>query len=595
MKKNKPYIASPAPGEALLAYQGRVAPATELPVFEAETVEEVRAQNGELGGASATKERNLLIQGDCLSACAWLRENKIAVDLVYIDPPFASGADYAKKIFLRNGSGKDALTGDSSIGEDVAYGDIWQKEDYLNWLFARLVAIREVMSETASIYVHLDWHIGHYVKVLLDEIFGEENFRNEIVWHYEDKFATGGKTFDKNHDCIYFYTKGQDYFSRPIVVKKEKTTRRALRKKIGGETVDVRDENGGKVIKEYAEKRADDVWRFDNILETGRSVSVKERVDYPTQKPEALARRIIEASSDEGMLVADFFSGSGTAARAAHKLGRRFVVSDIGANAIQTSRDTLKKAGASFDALKIRDGIRLIRNPSQTAQATHKILSARPGWTSRKDAELSDFWDGGVVDSKGKITPMKFIGLSVKLTRKLLGGVLAEIAETEGARDDVAAAEVVYAHKDDDVDQQYADKAAAEARHSTVQIRLISLDDFLGERAAEFFPEDSAQIEVAPAENGGCRVSIARFFSPYLKAKIDDHNGDRELTSKKAVAIGETGLELIESAQFAFGPARKVWRVDLEDRADKKSKIRGVYDLPVREFRLKSAASRATR
>ena len=599
MKKNKPYIANPAPGEALLAYQGRIAPSTESPVFEAETVEEIRSGNGDSRG------RNLLMQGDCLSTCAWLRENKIAVDLVYIDPPFASGADYAKKIFLRNGGGKDEVAGDSSIGEDVAYGDIWQKEDYLNWLFARLVAIREVMSETASIYVHLDWHIGHYAKVLLDEVFGEENFRNEIIWAYRIQ-GVGKRFWARKHDTIFLYgksaecvfnsTKERVDYGKPFIGTLKDAADLSALTKADKQTILECLQKGAafpdkfkKILfdRHYAKVHIRDVWDAD---ETKPLISGSaEYREYPTQKPEKLLERIIKASSNENSMIADFFVGSGTTAAAAHKLGRQFVVSDTGANAIQTSRDTLKNAGASFDVLRIRDGVRLIRNPAQTAQAAQKILSARPGWTGRKDADLGDFWDGGVVDSRGKITPVKFIGLDVKLTRGFLGGVLAAISEAEGARDDIVAAEIVYAHKADDVNQKYADKAAAEARHSTVKIRLISLDDFLGEKAAEFYPADSAQIEVAPTKNGGCRVAIARFFSPYLKAKIDDHNGKRELTAEnpEALTISETGLELIESVQFACGQPQNVWRADIEDRAGKKSKIRGVYDLRVRKFRLK--------
>lgn len=162
-----------------------------MPYYEVEIIETV-----------GKPSENLVIRGECISACAYLKEQGIKVDLVYIDPPFASGADYAKKVYLRRNPklAEKVAAAEQQMDieelkafEEKMYGDIWQKEDYLNWMYENLLAIKSIMSETASIYVHLDTKIGHYVKILLDEIFGEDKFINEIIWHYEDKFATGGK------------------------------------------------------------------------------------------------------------------------------------------------------------------------------------------------------------------------------------------------------------------------------------------------------------------------------------------------------------------------------------------------------------------
>jgi adenine-specific DNA-methyltransferase len=180
-----------------------------LPLYETAPVETV--------GASDT--RNLLLRGECLSACAYLKDKGISLDLVYIDPPFASGAGYAKTVYLRRNPHKaeeiaqaeaelelDALR----AFEEKMYGDIWNKEDYLNWMFENLAAIKSVMSETASIYVHLDWHIGHYVKVLLDEVFGEHNFINEIVWRRAFGHSDADR-FGMIHDVILFYAKDEKH------------------------------------------------------------------------------------------------------------------------------------------------------------------------------------------------------------------------------------------------------------------------------------------------------------------------------------------------------------------------------------------------
>ena len=157
---------------------------------------------------------NLVVRGDCVSTCAYLRDKGIKVDLVYIDPPFASGADYAKKVYLRHNPAlaerieeaeKELSHDEMKSFEEKMYGDIWDKEKYLNWMYENLCAIKSVMSDEASIYVHLDFHIGHYVKILMDEIFGEENFRSEIIW----KRATAHSDSDyygNNVDMIFFYT-----------------------------------------------------------------------------------------------------------------------------------------------------------------------------------------------------------------------------------------------------------------------------------------------------------------------------------------------------------------------------------------------------
>ena len=215
MKKPKQYNITPARGQALLSFQGRKFP-EKIDLFETELIEEVRGKKERQQNlfdketALTSDFKNLLIQGDCLSACAYLKSKNIKLDLVYIDPPFASGANYAKKIYLRNGVKSEIDADDSSIGEEIMYGDIWQKEDYLNWLYERLLAIRDVMSETASIYVHLDWHIGHYVKIMMDEVFGEENFLNEIIWYYPNKIPDKRKPLFTNCcDFILFYSKGE--------------------------------------------------------------------------------------------------------------------------------------------------------------------------------------------------------------------------------------------------------------------------------------------------------------------------------------------------------------------------------------------------
>jgi len=180
-----------------------------MPYYEVEPVEQV-----------GNNSENLVIRGECISACAYLKEQGIKVDLVYIDPPFASGADYAKKIHIRRNpklaekiaqAEKKLDNSELQAFEEKMYGDIWKKEDYLNWMYENLMAIKSIMSDTASIYVHLDWHIGHYVKILLDEIFGEENFVNEIIWRRKLATSYASKQFGITNDTIYWYCKDDEY------------------------------------------------------------------------------------------------------------------------------------------------------------------------------------------------------------------------------------------------------------------------------------------------------------------------------------------------------------------------------------------------
>lgn len=262
--KYVPFIPEPVEGQAvlnfnrILKYKGADEVSMTLqrgmPLYEMEKQETV----GE------NKDGNMIIRGECVSACAYLKEQGIKVDLVYIDPPFASGADYAKKVYIRrNPKVAEAIAraeqelelDELKAFEEKMYGDVWDKEKYLNWMYENLMAIKSVMSETASIYVHLDWHIGHYVKILLDEIFGEDNFRNEIVWYYDDKFATGGNTLDKNHDVILLYSNNETCIENPYFIPKDEISKRAKRQNVNGRTVDVVDEFGNKIYVEYSEKK----------------------------------------------------------------------------------------------------------------------------------------------------------------------------------------------------------------------------------------------------------------------------------------------------------------------------------------------------
>ena len=253
--KYVPFVPEPIEGQAvlnfnrILKYRGADDASMILergmPLYEVEKLESV----GE------NKDGNMVIRGECVSACAYLKEQGIQVDLVYIDPPFASGADYAKKVYVRrNPKVAEAIAkaeeeldiDDLKAFEEKMYGDVWQKERYLNWMWENLMAIKSVMSETASIYVHLDWHIGHYVKILMDEIFGETNFLNEIIWHYYNKMQGNVNHFASNHDIILVYKKTDKHIYNPIKIKRNEPVLQIKRVWDGnnGKLVNAKDKDG---------------------------------------------------------------------------------------------------------------------------------------------------------------------------------------------------------------------------------------------------------------------------------------------------------------------------------------------------------------
>ncbi|GEM_PF-6528203 len=233
------------------------------------------------------------------------------INLAYIDPPYFSRSAYSMKSNL----GKNS----KSAFDDFRDGDI---DDYISFLGDRLTLIRELLSEDGSVFVHVDWHASHRVRILLDTIFGSENFRNEIIWHY---FMGGKPThfFARKHDNIFFYTKGRKWKFNPIQVRRRLDfvphlpNRSSSGKKLKN-TIHM-DEAGY-----YSIVKADDVWDIPGVFNLSR-----EYTGYPTQKPLRLLSRIIRSVTDPGDIVADFFCGSGTTLIASERLGRRWIGSDI--------------------------------------------------------------------------------------------------------------------------------------------------------------------------------------------------------------------------------------------------------------------------
>ena len=285
-----------------------------------------------------TEWRNRLIWGDKKYVLpALLDEFAGKVNLIYIDPPFDTGADFSFQVHI---DGED-FTKAPSVIEQKAYRDTWGQglDSYLHWFYETLVLLRELLTPTGSIYVHLDWHVGHYAKAILDDVFGRESFKNEIIWWYYNKLQGNIRHFPKNHDTVFFYSKGDEYvFTRLSEPREEpKRQQRRVWDPASGTLKQRRDEQGNLEYYTVTDRYLDDVWRIPYLMPADQT----ENLRFQTQKPEALLRRVIEASSNEDDLVLDCFVGSGTTAAVAEKLNRRWIACDLGRFAVHTARKRL--------------------------------------------------------------------------------------------------------------------------------------------------------------------------------------------------------------------------------------------------------------
>lgn len=291
---------------------------------------------------------NRLIYGDNLLAMQALLEGdentpsmKGKIDLIYIDPPFDSKADYRTKITLPNAEIEQKPT----IIEQFAYSDTWYKKKpngevisgtacYLSYMIPRLYLMKELLSERGSIYVHIDWHVGHYMKVILDEIFGKDNFLNEIVWCYSGATSPGMKVYSRRHDVLYWYKKSEEYIFNPDSIRQDYSD---ASKSMQGKTKKFHHSDQEVIIELNEKGKFPEDWIY---IPTGIAMA-NERCGYSTQKPKALLERVINASSNPDSIVADFFAGSGTTGAVAEKLGRKWIMSDLGKPSCMVMRKRL--------------------------------------------------------------------------------------------------------------------------------------------------------------------------------------------------------------------------------------------------------------
>ena len=342
-----------------------------LPFQTLEHIDEPRKESDEieelgldLGGRQVKGWTNKLIWGDNKLVLSSLKSGALrrqiedagGLKLIYIDPPFGINSDFGMDIEI----GDETFHKEPNLLEQIAYRDTWGRgaDSFLAMMYERAILMRDLLHDEGSIYVHCDWQMVWAIRAMLNEIFGAQYFRNEIIWHYENKLGTGwgAKTFDSRHDTILKYSKTASYSHNEITESVKEQKMQPVTQKIGGERVWLKNPDGSLMYaKGNTERPIGDVWTIPII-----NPVAAERLNYPTQKPEKLIDRIIRSSTSEGDLVTDFFCGSGTTAAVAEKLGRKWIASDLGKFGIHTTRKRLievqrelKAAGKPFRAFEV--------------------------------------------------------------------------------------------------------------------------------------------------------------------------------------------------------------------------------------------------
>lgn len=334
-----------------------------MPMQKIETIDQPRSEAAAAGQLEIFEKktkrlddfRNMLIWGDNkLVMASLLKDFKGQIDLIYIDPPYDVGADFTCDVLL--GDAEDTQLKDQSVLEQVAYQDTWGKgvDSYLQVMYDRIVLMRELLSERGSIFLHCDWHVGHYLRAVLDQVFGRHAFLNEIIWYYYNKLHDSRKQIlPRAHDVIFRYANapGKQIHSG-LKEGRDKPVKKLKYKKVGGQIQNIIGPDGKAVTYISEERTIDDVWRIRCLQPANKD----EYTLFRTQKPLDLVQRVIDLGSYDDSIVLDAFCGTGTTLLAAESRGRRWIGCDLGRFPIHASRKRLIEL--QRDRYEKRDGYR---------------------------------------------------------------------------------------------------------------------------------------------------------------------------------------------------------------------------------------------
>lgn len=521
---------------------------------------------------------NKIFWGDNLQVMShMLKEYRGQVQLIYIDPPFDSRVDYKMKVEVKN---KKATT-DTSTFEEKQYGDIWTNDEYLQFMYERLIIMKELLSETGVIYIHCDWHKGHYLKCMMDELFGANNFINEITWYYYNKMAPKSACFPRTTDKILVYSKTPSYVFNTQYEKRETPVKQLVRKFVDGKAINARDENGNVMYKMSYEKRIDDMWRIPMLQPADK----QEPVGYPTQKPEKLIERIIRASSNVGDIVFDCFMGSGTTQAVSMRLGRRFIGADINLGAVQTTSKRLlrlmntlanseqlsfnpadEELESAKEELEIQKSIKytgfevynvnnydFFRNPVEARDLLIEALEVQP-------FPQSDIWDGELDGRMVKIMPVNRIATKADLEelKANLPYKTYEKRKEENPNQPVEKITIVCMGHEPDL------KATLQAELSEYKLD-IEIVDILRDKA-DLQLKREAEAEIV---HEGDKLVIRAFYPMNLMQKLS--------LQKEYV---KDWRQLVESIMIDWNYDGVVMQPTITDVPGKNEMVLGIYDIP---------------
>lgn len=576
-----------APGRPMLHWLGK-RPLRAVKYYEAQ----LKEQYGEPAEGGWV---NRLYWGDNLQVMSHLmKEFRGKIKLIYIDPPFDSKADYRKRIKLKGRQ----LEGDISVIEEKQYTDIWANDLYLQFMYERLQLMRELLAEEGTIFLHCDWHRSHYLRCILDEVFGSDNFLNEIVWRRQT--PSGMKALanklGQDHDIIYWYSKSSSYtynpqylpFTDEYIMKNFTMADERGRYKTceiqepSEETLNEWKEagllyvtSGGKLrLKQYAHEMKglliDDIWTDIGAIASNSA----ERLDFPTQKPEALVERIIRMATDSPAdIVADFFCGSGTTLAVAQKLGRRWIGSDINLGAIhttarrvsqiiktqqkETQQQTFLDEGEKFYpafAVYNVNHYDIFKNALEAKEIVMKLYGVEPVKRSFFDGLLDGKW-------------VKVVELNRVCSKEDVQAVFDEIL-SKGEKEIEATYRrgvliLCSGHEYDVLD--YA------KRLNVVNIPF-EIRDILTDRKDIIFKRPPEADIALRLDGGKAVVEIRQFYSPMLLQKLQLEDDPEEIDDWR---------QLVEAVLIDPNYDGEVLKPAIQDIPGKKDMVSGVYELPL--------------
>lgn len=508
---------------------------------------------------------NKIFWGDNLQVMSHLlKDYRGQIDLIYIDPPFDSKADYKKKIEIK-GVGKAET--DTSSFEEKQYGDIWTNDEYLQFMYERLIMMRELLSDKGSIFVHCDWHKSHQLRCIIDEVFGPQNFVNEIAWCYYGPGSPGMRQFNRKHDNIFWYSKTTNVWkfnADEIRVAHDEKTTGNFKQGLRGSGFIAGDYNlaEGKIPEDWWEMAIAGRYPNDGI----------KRVGYPTEKPFKLLERIIAATTSEGDIVADFFMGSGVAQMCAMKMGRKFIGADINLGAIQTTTKRLinvaKELNSSLENSDKFTGLEVynvnnydfFRNPLEAKELIIQALEVQK-------FDAGSVYDGELDGRMVKIMPVNRIATKADLEelKANLPYKTFEKRKEENPNDPVERITLVCMGHEPDL------KASLEQELSEYKLDVSIVDILRDKSVLQLKREAEADVKV---EDG--KLVIKAFYPMNLMQKLS--------LQKESV---DDWKQLVESIMIDWNYDGVVMQPSVTDVPSKNEFVIGTYDIPADAGKIK--------